>query len=267
MNAADFTPLPGAYQGAFPFAVGGTSFTYPADYVPNARMLGPYLDQLELLLLESHGLPSEETIAQLAQVRQETGLGYNIHLPYDLSLTDPGAQKGAARALQRAVALTRPLEPATYTLHLAYGQSEQSQAAIQKWRENAKAGLDRFLEIGIDSRAVSVETLDYPLQWAADLIADFDLSVCLDIGHLFLYGLDPFELVDCLGERIAIWHLHGVREHKAHLALDALSPVQWQTAFTLLKAFTGIVSLEVFSYDHLKRSLQFLQTRFAEPDP
>jgi hypothetical protein len=39
-----------SYKGLFPFNIGTTSFIYPDDYVPNVKMLGPYLGNIELLL-------------------------------------------------------------------------------------------------------------------------------------------------------------------------------------------------------------------------
>ena len=54
-----------SYKGEFPFNIGTTSFIYPDDYVPNVKMLGPYLENIELLLFESQhtdALPSTSSI-------------------------------------------------------------------------------------------------------------------------------------------------------------------------------------------------------------
>ena len=53
-------------------------------------------------------------------------------------------------------------------------------------------------------------------------------------------------------------HLHGVDNHKDHLPLDRLTKENVETVVRMLKQFEGVVSLEVFSFDHLKASLNFL---------
>jgi hypothetical protein len=53
-------------------------------------------------------------------------------------------------------------------------------------------------------------------------------------------------------------HLHGVDNHRDHLSLDRLPVADATTVLDLLKMFEGVVSLEVFSFDHLKASLDFL---------
>jgi len=59
--------------------------------------------------------------------------------------------------------------------------------------------------------------------------------------------------------RTSIIHLHGVENHKDHLSLDRLSKEKSKIVRGILKQFNGVVSLEVFSYPHLKNSLTFLE--------
>jgi adenosylcobalamin phosphodiesterase len=48
--------------------------------------------------------------------------------------------------------------------------------------------MDTLCTSGIKSRIISIETLNYPLKWVEDILIDFNLSVCMDLGHLILYG-------------------------------------------------------------------------------
>ncbi len=48
-----FVPVPKSYKGSYQFRLGTTSFIYPDHYLPNVKMLGPYLNEIELLLFES----------------------------------------------------------------------------------------------------------------------------------------------------------------------------------------------------------------------
>ncbi|MCK5203629.1 MAG: hypothetical protein KAR15_07150, partial [Desulfobacterales bacterium] len=85
-----------SYKGIFPFKLGTTSFIYPDHYIPNVKMLGPYLDEIELLLFESlpgDALPSKAIIAELSHLAREYGLTYNIHLPTDVSISDEKPEK------------------------------------------------------------------------------------------------------------------------------------------------------------------------------
>ncbi len=82
----------------------------------------------------------------------------------------------------------------------------------------------------------------------------------MDVGHLILRGSNIVNVFNRFASKISVIHLHGVEGNHDHLALDRL-PEQYINSITdILKRFTGIVSLEVFSYTHLKPSLQVLET-------
>jgi len=84
--------LPKSYKGAYPFRLGATSYIYPDHIIPNVKMLAPYLDEIELLLFESaskDSFPSKHEIKELSFLAREFDLTYNIHLPTDVSLSDP----------------------------------------------------------------------------------------------------------------------------------------------------------------------------------
>ncbi|HBD08891.1 MAG TPA: hypothetical protein DCZ69_11580, partial [Syntrophobacteraceae bacterium] len=124
---AMYPQLPKSYKNAFPFKISAPSFIYPDDYIPNVQLLGPFLDEIELLCFESHpsSLPSPTTIRELESLAREFRFTYNVHLPSDL---DPGSperkeQMRFIESILRVVDLTRPLEPTTYILHLPYNQA------------------------------------------------------------------------------------------------------------------------------------------------
>jgi hypothetical protein len=86
-----YPALPKSYKGVYPFKIGTTSFIYPASYTQNVTMLAPYVDEIELLLFESapDSLPSIHEIKKLLSLSKEFDLTYNVHLPIDISLSDP----------------------------------------------------------------------------------------------------------------------------------------------------------------------------------
>ncbi|QTA89755.1 cobamide remodeling phosphodiesterase CbiR [Desulfonema magnum] len=255
--------LPKSYKNAFPFRLGTTSFIYPDNYIPNVRMLGPYVDEIELLMFESaeEGLPSKHEIKTLSRMAEEFDLTYNVHLPTDLSLTDndPSAAHLAVEAIQRVIDLTAPLSPSTHTLHLPYDENSQEREVVERWQETAYKNVACLLDTGISSESLSIETLDYPFEWVESIIDTFQLPICIDIGHFILYKI-PFDFVyNKYYQTTSIIHLHGVKDNQDHIALNHLSEADMSLVMGILEAFSGVVSLEVFSYDNLKDSLMFLE--------
>jgi hypothetical protein len=114
------------YKGLFPFKICTTSFIYPDHYIPNVKMLGPYLDEIELLLFESRGidaLPSRTVITELCRLAGEFDLSYNVHLPTDISISDrdPARQQHAVETMIRVMDLVRPLDASALILHVPFG--------------------------------------------------------------------------------------------------------------------------------------------------
>jgi sugar phosphate isomerase/epimerase len=126
-----------------------------------------------------------------------------------------------------------------------------------------QASLGKIVGAGVAPGLISVETLDYPLETLKDLIGAFGLGVCLDVGHLILHGRDVEKTFAEFKDKAAIIHLHGVRDGKDHLGLDQL-PHDLEAPLTrILPTFKGVVSLEVFSFNHLSASLNWLEDRFT----
>ncbi len=258
-----YPPLPKSYKGLYPFKIGTTSYIYPAGYAQNVKMLAPYVDEIELLLFESalDSLPSTHEIKKLLLLSKEFDLTYNVHLPTDISLSDPepSIRHTTVETLKRVMNLTSSLSPSTYTLHLSYDEKGFETEHIKNWRERLYSSVKQFMATGINSRMISIETLTYPIEWVEEILIDFNLSVCIDLGHLMVFGFDMETVFNRYCNRTSIIHLHGVENHKDHLSLDRLSKEKSKIVRGILKQFNGVVSLEVFSYPHLKNSLTFLE--------
>ena len=258
-----YPSLPKSYKGVYPFKLGTTSFIYPDGYAQNVNMLAPYVDEIELLLFESapDSLPSTQEIKTLLSLSTEFDLTYNVHLPYDISLSDPdpSIRHRAVETLKKVMDLTAPLSPSTCTLHLSYDEQESEADRIKKWQERLYQSVGQFVATGITPEMISVETLTYPMEWVENILNDFNLSVCMDLGHLMVHGFHMETVFNRYCHRTSIIHLHGVENHKDHLPLNRLSTERSKVVRRILKRFTGVVSLEVFSYQHLKDSLPFLE--------
>jgi sugar phosphate isomerase/epimerase len=255
--------LPKSFKNVFPFKISVPSFVYPDDYIPNARMLGPFVDEIELLFFESHdfSLPSKETISELALIAGQFDFTYNVHLPTDLEpgSPDPEQQNRFADAITRIVDLTRPVSPSAYILHLPYNQGAISPNCDKGWQDCITMSIRQLLEKGIQSRKLAIETLDYPLEWIESIIRTHDLRVCLDVGHLIVNQQDVKETFHRFADMITMIHLHGVQNGKDHLPLTVYDSEWLDRIYSLFRTFTGTVSIEVFSFDPLSDSLMVLE--------
>ena len=254
-----------SFKKTYPFRLGTTSFIYPDLYSENVRQLGTYLDEIELLFFESRDpgcFPSDYEIGELVRLKNEYDLSYNVHLPtdVDISTPDPSERETAINHYLKVMDITRALDPVTYTLHVPFEPGKPGGEAL--WRAYSLKGIRSLLSNGLDPRKLSVETLFYPADLLKPLLDEFDLSLCLDVGHVILGGGDPLAVYEAFRSRISIIHLHGVHKGCDHCALDLFDPSMFSKIRSILKDFSGSVSIEVFSFDDLERSLNYLWDEF-----
>ena len=253
-----------SYKGLYPFRLATTSFIYPDHYIPNVKMLGPYFDEIELLLFESlppDVLPGSAVIAELSDLAEKYDLTYNVHLPTDISITDPLPlkQKQAIDTILSIIDLTSPLSPSGYVLHIAYNRDSFDAETVKKWQNKALSNLRKILAAQIHPNSIWVETLDYPYELLTGIIRELDLNICLDLGHLMLHGYDIKSAYNRYAAKTAMIHLHGFRDNRDHLDLNTLSDDHIEPVLWILRQFTKTVSLEVFSFEQLQASLGFLE--------
>jgi sugar phosphate isomerase/epimerase len=263
----NFPALNKSYKRKYPFKLGTTSFIYPDHYVPNVKMLGPYLDEIELLLFESlptDTLPSKAVIAELSRLAEEYDLTYNIHLPTDVSISDEKRknQQQAVDTLISVIELCAPLSPSACTLHIPYNQKSYDHDTVKRWQSRVLKNLEKILAAGIAAESIAIETLGYRFDLLNDIIAELNLNVCLDIGHLIVHQYDLNALFNKYCDITSIIHLHGVKNGHDHLALDKFPDKFREPLLAILNRFSGSVSLEVFAFDDLKFSLAFLEKQF-----
>ncbi len=247
-------------KGSFPFRLATTSYIIPDAILPNVVFLGKCFDEIELVLFESRredNLPTAHEVREMARVACDLGFSYNVHLPSDLFFADPDRslrQKYCETALS-FYERTLPLIPSGYVLHLdartSHGTVEPDADA---WADRVCDCL-RFLKSnGLDLRRAAVENLDYPLERLAPFIKNFDLSVCLDFGHLLRNGHDIGGQAALFCDRITLAHLHGIDKGKDHKGINHIPDAQWITIGNFLAGYRGSLSLEVFSLDDLAAS-------------
>ena len=264
-----YPSLKKSYKRRYPFKICTTSFIYPDHYIPNVMMLGPYMDEIELLLFESQGpdvLPSGAVIAELCRLAGEFDMGYNVHLPTDISISDrdPARQQCAVETMIRVLELIRPLDASALILHVPYIEKSYDEYIVANWRDRVYQNLIKIKSAVAMPNIIAIETLDYPLEMLEDIIFELDLGICLDLGHLMVYDYDLKEVFTKYSAKTSVIHLHGVENNRDHTTLDQLSDELASTVLWVLKRFSGVVSLEVFSFENLNSSLKFIENHWGE---
>ena len=263
-NPNKYISLPKSYKGFFPFRLGTTSFIYPDHYIPNVKMLGPFVDEIELLVFESNHIEylfSATVVDELQRLATDLNLTYNVHLPVDVAIGAAGVrqQQAAVETYKNVIQRLLPLTPSVFCLHIPYNEIDRQTMTLNRWRDRVRSNMEHLLSSGISGSAISIETLDYPLELIEDIIVDLNISVCMDVGHLIVQGHDIESFFNRFFSKISGIHLHGVENDRDHSALDRLPEQYIKPIIGILKRFAGIVSIEVFSYAHLKPSLRVLE--------
>ncbi len=258
-------------KSRFPFRLGTTSYIIPADILPNLRYLSGKVDDVELVLFEGNdfsNLPSKPDIATMRALAEDNNLTYTVHLPLDMHLgsADEQYRRVSVDRCRRIIDLTASLSPFAYVLHLSGDcRGDSPSRNITQWQERHAESLSVIVNDGLPSRKIAVETLDYDFCFAAELVSVFDLSVCLDVGHLLVMDRDvPFHFHRWF-DRTKIVHFHGVRPDKTdHADLGHLSEETVDTVLSLMVMASQeerVLTLEVFNQRDFEKSVDVLTKR------
>jgi sugar phosphate isomerase/epimerase len=191
-------------QGFNPIELGGDmSMFLPQAYSPQA------IDSLKAL--------------------KDQGVTYTVHLPLwsvEPSTPQTPVREGSVAAIVQCIQTTRALDPETYVLH-AFGalaseftNKKFSEVAtnliLRQFQNGARQSIQRILaETGLPSRKLAIETIEFPLDLTLEVAEEFDLSICLDTGHVlagFPGWFDFFDVVEKCLPRLAEVHLHDCQQ-------------------------------------------------------
>ena len=261
---ANFPRFPRSWKNRYPFRLACPSFVYPADYDVNVDLLGPHVDEIELLFFESHpqSLPGGALVNRLADLGKRHGVGYNIHLPDDLPLfqADPAKQQRGAATVRQLMCRLAPLAPAFFILHLEMSTDRGMNAGDRRrWEDRTIRGLEQLAAAGCAMSALCIENQSVPLEWIEPIRASFGMTLCLDIGHLKLAGGRLDHTLSRWPSQISALHVHGVADGKDHRALTCLSASDQSALTDYLRSFHGSVSVEVFNFKNLYESLILIE--------
>jgi sugar phosphate isomerase/epimerase len=164
-------------------------------------------------------------VERLLQLKQDTGLGYTVHLPLwsvePSTLLEP-VREGSVQAVVESIRATQLLEPEVYVLHATgalaaeFYRMDLPEAArafiLRLFQARARQSIGTVLaETGLPSRKLAIETIEFPFDLTVELAEDLDLSLCLDTGHVMAGFSGPIGLFEALERclpRLAEVHLH-----------------------------------------------------------
>ena len=252
----------------FPFRLGTTSYIIPADLLANVNFLRDKVDDVELVLFESDeisNLPDDATVKMLKEMAERHDLTYTVHLPLDtwMGHQDESIRQRSVDKCLRVIECTAPLSPFVYVIHFHGDRpGERPSLDLARWTDNHRRSVERLLE-NVNSHDLCVETLDYPYTVIEDIISDYNLSVCLDIGHLLLCGHAPEDYLDRYLPRTRVIHLHGIEDGHDHRSLSFLPAGLLTTLTDQLSngsKDSRVLTMEIFDEEALNQSLDVLKS-------
>lgn len=210
------------------------SYIVPGTYLENLRFLEdrPLVEHVELLFFYADKASLDLFRAERSSIAAlRSRFRYSVHLPDALTAD-----------CEPVLALTADLAD-HYIVHPPASDEEGFLALLASFR--ARYGARFLLENLIDRPAGALA--EHPC------IA----GLCLDLGHVLARGDDPEAFAKLHADRAFEVHLHGLEDGRDHGPLDARAP--WLRRLgPWLRAFPGVVNLEVFRAADLEQSLEAL---------
>jgi len=246
---------------------------------------------LNVFFPDSFGVP---TIRRLLDLKGSRGLSYTVHLPlWSVEPSTPvdWVRSGSVEALVDAVLRLSPLEPEVYVLHatgalaaefytMAAIPDEARPLVMGMFQRHAAHSIEELLRrTRLPSRAIAVETVEFPLDLTLALAEELDLSLCFDTGHVLAQYPGPVPFEEALRRslpRLAEIHLHdayyrpqpdGTFRRDDHLPLGKGDLPLDFLLDTLKEAdFQGPIVFEL-SIEEAKASLDYLRPFLARRWP
>lgn len=222
---------------------------------------------------------TRDVMLQAHCVAQESGFFFTIHLPHadiDLSSPDEEARQAGVERVLRAVAMAEPLEPQTYVLHLVgektgagagFYREVATQAIPQSHMDAAVCSLEEIVR-KVDPQKLCVENLrGAPFYPQIPLAEAFGTSLCIDVGHFIVQGIEPLPFIREHWDKIKEIHLHDVtQELEDHHSLGTgLLDVEGILKTLKERDYQSILMVELFNREYLAPSMGVLDEILSRP--
>ena len=249
---------------------------FGTDLIDNIKALVPIVNHIEIVLFHTpaiNNIPNAADMEQITELKHIHGLTFTVHLPAFLQIasTDKSIRE---ESVQMACNICRRMtvcQPAYFILHIPYLEptlvpepgvyfKPGSAACGSLWIERALKGLSQIQTSLHGDTKLLVENINYSPELLMPFLEKENCQLCLDIGHLLLGQEDVAATMQQYYEKIHEIHLHGVQGYEEHLSLTVLPTERIHKWLDFLKqqAYTGILTLEVFSPEDLLQSMEVI---------
>lgn len=160
-----------------------------------------HIEVIEFTIEMEHMVPGSinpEIISQLADVKDELGFSYTVHLPLwsiELSSFNDFIRLGSVQSICHSIELSKPLEPEAYVLHATgalaaeYARDEYPEAmhllACGYLNSFAMKSVEEIIsKTEIDPRRLAIENIEFPFEFTREVVDELDTGICFDTGHL-----------------------------------------------------------------------------------
>ena len=225
------------------------SWLIPGDLAANCRFLAGRVDEVGLLFFETAACLAY-TAKDLPADLAELSLTYHVHLPVDLPWENPPACARICAVLLEKIAFLRPTRA---VLHPPVGTAAP---------DALRSFLETFAALGHAPGLLAVENhKNCDLLDLVEVIGEFSLQVCLDLGHVRAYGQEALPSCPALTGRVTLLHLSAARPGKdLHRSLADLDPEGHVLLRRVLTATPpdAVLMPEIFALPGFKASLDIL---------
>ncbi|MFV0422036.1 cobamide remodeling phosphodiesterase CbiR [Oleidesulfovibrio sp.] len=250
------------------------SWVIPAGVAENCRYLAGRVDEVGLLFFESEACLAY-THQDLPHDLAELPLRWHVHLPVDLPWGGQGADicsaadDGAAAArictmlMDKVTFLGAGQNAVMGVVHPpAFCSGEYAAIALQAF---AKV----WTQSGRNTRDILLENIKgQSLLDLKDVVLGYDMSVCLDTGHLLAYCQHGLLGEPHLMQRIRMLHLNAEVDGGKHAPLTVMNDEEQQLCRKVLALAPRdcIVMMELFKWHEIEASLPLVETWLQESE-
>jgi sugar phosphate isomerase/epimerase len=225
---------------------------------------------------------TKEALFQMRRVAEANSFRYTAHLPYmwlDLSSINEVMRQASVCCVLEGLRRVQNLAPLTYPLHLMAERAEaiatstwtepEKQAFLARMLEQAERSLEEIVQEVEPTKLCLENSGAVSFEPILTLAKKYNISLCLDVGHLALQGGDPVAFIEAHFEAIKEVHLHDVirvgwakdepvlMDHQP-LGSGSLN-LEGIIGALKTRGYDGVLLVEVLSKDDLYRSLAILK--------
>ncbi len=246
-----------------PFKLGAPSYVLPSDYISNVVYLQDKVDDIQLLLFDSTAddpLFKDETFFTLHYLMNGSGFTFSAHMSaMPASENDFEIKKNE---FSKIIEKLLTLNVTRYTIHydLPVIDNDSQYPIVKKKYDALCINFITCLKEKFPTIDLNLENVKTKLSALDDVVKACNITYCADIGHYLLQGFNLQDISERL-DSISVIHLHGLKETgngiKDHEAFTGNLEV-----FSILEKFTGVVTIENYHTESLKKSISYIDSYF-----